>query len=53
MSELLNKAREYESQNVVKIPWEERPVFHFSVPTGWINDPNGLTYVDGTYHLVF
>ena len=53
MSELLNKAREYESQNVVKIPWEERPVFHFSVPTGWINDPNGFSDFRGEHHLFF
>lgn len=28
-----------------------RPQFHFSVRTGWINDPNGLVYYDGTWHL--
>jgi fructan beta-fructosidase len=28
-----------------------RPVFHYTPPTGWINDPNGLLYENGTWHL--
>jgi len=28
-----------------------RPQFHFSMRRGWINDPNGLVYYDGLYHL--
>ena len=28
-----------------------RPQFHFSLPTGWIGDPNGLVYRDGRYYL--
>lgn len=30
-----------------------RPQFHFSPAVGWTNDPNGLTYLDGEYHLFF
>lgn len=30
-----------------------RPFFHFSPIKNWMNDPNGLVYLDGIYHLFF
>ena len=30
-----------------------RPQIHFTPAKNWMNDPNGMVYVDGTYHLFY
>lgn len=30
-----------------------RPLYHFSAPANWMNDPNGTIYHQGKYHLFY
>lgn len=30
-----------------------RPQYHYTPAQNWMNDPNGLVYADGTYHMYY
>jgi fructan beta-fructosidase len=40
-----------DAQEIYQEPY--RPQVHFSPMANWMNDPNGLVYFEGTYHLFF
>lgn len=52
MNNLL-KANSYISNNKHKTNSQYRPKYHMSPSVGWMNDPNGLIYFGGKYHLYY
>ena len=52
-SQTLREARKYEEASEKLIGKEERPDFHLTPRTGWMNDPNGFSYYKGRYHLFY
>lgn len=38
---------------VMAIDADYRPAFHYAPQLNWMNDPNGMVYVDGEYHLFY
>ncbi|UZR96552.1 glycoside hydrolase family 32 protein [Chondrinema litorale] len=48
--------KEISNQNQAKtISYQQkyRPQYHYSPPENWMNDPNGMFYFDGEYHLFY
>lgn len=40
-----------ESDKRPEYPCEKRPLLHYTPPFGWMNDPNGLLYENGVFHI--
>ena len=43
--EKLMRAREFEQEQLKRISPEERPCYHVTGGSGWINDPNGFSFI--------
>ena len=49
----LARARAYEQEQSALIASNDRPLFHLTPWVGWMNDPNGICYYKGSYHLFY
>ena len=52
-SQTLREARKTEEIMAKQIGPLERPAFHLTPQTGWMNDPNGFCWHDGMYHMFY
>ena len=48
---MIKKANEYLKS--AKIPLQNKNLYHFDVPIGWMNDPNGCIKAFGKYHIFY
>ena len=55
LKESILGVKEIKQSDRFDFPYNEtyRPQFHFTPEHGWMNDPNGMVYLDGEYHLFY
>ncbi len=51
---LLNRAQNSVNHAALRVKDDpNRPAFHFQPPANWNNDPNGMLFYDGYYHMFY
>ena len=50
---MIDSFQTFDSYSDIKFDEPLRPQFHFSSKKNWNNDPNGMVYYKGEYHLFF
>ncbi|HSL43435.1 MAG TPA: hypothetical protein VK897_08380, partial [Anaerolineales bacterium] len=45
----------FNTERLAEMPLDEpyRPQYHFTPSEKWMNDPNGLVFYEGEYHLFY
>lgn len=49
----IKNIKQSSNQFVFEYTEKYRPLYHFSPSYGWMNDPNGMVYQNGEYHLFY
>ena len=49
----LDRVRDFEREQAMKLSADERPLFHLTPLVGWMNDPNGFCWYKGQYPLFY
>lgn len=53
MKYTIDKANLYIAKNRKNVNNTFRPLYHAAPPIGWMNDPNGVIYYKGQYHVFY
>ena len=53
MPVFLDLAQRLQSEGNAPLTPDYRPGYHLAPRTGWMNDPNGVVYFRGEYHVFY